>query len=115
MGFTKQGERLTFARPVLVFRTGSYPLDAPAIQEDQLAGLDLPDATMRAMAECQTEFWLFPKVDAPFTATSIYPFTSGHPLFSATFRDLFATHYHRVDETANFQRCMRDKGYTEKR
>jgi Dolichyl-phosphate-mannose-protein mannosyltransferase len=103
MGFTRVDAHLTFARPVLVFRTGSYPLDAPAIQEEQLAGLALPAATIRAMADCTTEFWLFPKVDLPFTATSIYPFTAGDPLFPDEFRQMFAAHYHRVDDTANFQ------------
>jgi hypothetical protein len=107
MGFSRIGERHGFARPVLVFRTDTYPLDAPAIQEYQMSGLDLPDATFRALENCGTEFWLFPKNGAPFSATNIYPFMSGRPLFPEAFKRTFADRYERVDDTEHFQvwRC----------
>ena len=107
MGFSRIGERHGFARPVLVFRTDAYPLDAPAIQEYQMSGLDLPDATFRALEHCGTEFWLFPKNGAPFSATNIYPFMSGRPLFPEAFKRTFADRYERVGDTEHFQvwRC----------
>jgi Dolichyl-phosphate-mannose-protein mannosyltransferase len=107
MGFSRIGELLGYVRPVLVFRTDAYPLDAPAIQEYQMSGLELPDATMRALANCGTEYWLFPKHGVPFSAMSIYPFMNRRPLFPDAFKQSFAQRYERVEDTQYFQvwRC----------
>jgi Dolichyl-phosphate-mannose-protein mannosyltransferase len=107
MGFTRGGEHLGHARPVLVFRTGAYPLDSAAIQEYQMSGLDLPEATIRALENCETEFWLFPKDRVPFSGRNVYPVMERRPLVPDTFRQTFGERYERVEDTRHFQvwRC----------
>ncbi len=68
MGYTAQDEAFALPSPILVFRDGSYLLDALAIQEYQMSGLALPDATVRAIAECHVDTWLFAKNAEPFSA-----------------------------------------------
>ena len=72
-----------------------------------MSGLELPDATMHALENCGTEYWLFPKDGVPFSATNIYPFMNGRPLFPDAFRQLFVQRYERVDDTQYYQvwRC----------
>jgi hypothetical protein len=103
MGYSSPGEHLTLARPLLVFHNNSYLLDAPAIQEFQMSGLNLPSATIHALAECAVDFWLIPKVGEPFSALNIYPSTEYRPLFSDEFRRTFANSYKRVAETTYYQ------------
>jgi hypothetical protein len=107
MGYTEVGERLTFVRPILVFRSGSYPLDGPAVQEYQMSGLTLPVATYQALEGCKTDFWFFPKGAAPFSALNIYPSMQRRLLFPDPFRETFARHYEHGEDTHYFQvwRC----------
>ena len=44
---------LSHARTELVLRTGDYLIDAPAVQEHRLSGLQIPPATMRAIDDCR--------------------------------------------------------------
>src|SRR5262249_21269673 len=61
MGYANAGERWTYVRPAIVFRTGRYPIDAPAVQEYGMSGLPMPEATIAALRGCEIEFWLIPK------------------------------------------------------
>lgn len=95
-------ERLTFSRPVEVFLTGVYLLDQPAIQEHQLQGLAIPDATIDAIADCRVWYWLIPKGEEPFTARNRYPAMRGAKLYSEEFRHTFFDTYHLAGRTSFF-------------
>jgi hypothetical protein len=101
MGYSSD-ERMTFVRPLLVFRSGMYLLDQPAIQEHQLAGFDLPPATLEAVRSCAVAYWLIPKHGEPFSAINRYPMTQGRPLFGNAFRQAFFDSYQRSESTEYF-------------
>jgi hypothetical protein len=102
MGYSDVNEALTFVRPVLVFRQGSYLLDAPAIQEYQMSGVELPAATLRAIEECQVDIWLIAKGGQPFLIRNRYPVTGYAPIFDAAFRLAFQRTYRRASSTRFF-------------
>jgi hypothetical protein len=102
MGYSDVNEALTFVRPVLVFRQGSYLLDAPAIQEYQMSGLELPGATLRAIEECRVNIWLIAKGGQPFLIRNRYPSTGYVPIFDARFRLAFLKAYRRTSSTQFF-------------
>jgi hypothetical protein len=95
MGYANAGERATFVRPLLVFRGNRYPIDAPAVQEFEMSGLDLPRATIEAMRGCEIDVWLMPKGAQPFDGPNKYPSTNLAPLFPETFKRAFADAYER--------------------
>ena len=93
---------MTFERPVLVFRNNAYLLDAPAVGEHQLAGLDIPSATLDALRQCRVNYWLIPKGDAPFTALNMYPAVFPKPVFPDEFRRVFHQTHTRAATTEYF-------------
>jgi hypothetical protein len=106
MGYSDVTEALTFVRPVLVFRQGSYLLDAPAIQEYQMSGVDLPSGTLRAIEECQVDIWLIAKGGQPFLIRNRYPVTGYAPIFDPQFRLAFLRTYRRASSTQFFDVWM---------
>jgi hypothetical protein len=102
MGYSDVNEALTFVRPVLVFREGSYLLDAPAIQEYQMSGLELPGATLRAIEDCRVNIWLIVKGGQPFLIRNRYPATGYVPIFDTRFRLAFLKTYRRTSSTQFF-------------
>ncbi len=92
-------EALSFARPVLTFRNNFYLLDQPAIREHQLAGIELPQATVDAIARCQVSYWLVPKGEAPFSGLNSYTAVLLRPLYSEDFRSAFLATHARSGET----------------
>lgn len=95
--------RWSDARVEAVFRTGDYWLDAPAVQEHRLAGLAIPEATMSALRECRTQYWLVPIGGDPFAVPSAYWPGAGPPrVFSDDFRQAFLHAYRRIGETGRF-------------
>ena len=102
MGYSDVNEALTFVRPVLVFRQGSYLLDAPAIQEYQMSGVELPAGTLRAIEDCQVDIWLIAKGGQPFVMRNRYPITGLAPIFDAPFRLAFLRTYRRTSSTQFF-------------
>ena len=102
-------EPLTMARPLLVFRSHRYLLDQPALREHQLAGIEIPAATIAAIQTCRAAYWLVPRGEEPFAARNIYPQTGFAPLYSDTFRRAFHDAYVKVSSTAYFDvwRCRR--------
>ena len=102
MGYSDVNEALTFVRPVLVFRQGAYLLDAPAIQEYQMAGVELPGTTLRAIEECQVDIWLIAKGGQPFMIQNRYPATGYAPIFDPQFRLAFLNTYRRTSATQYF-------------
>jgi hypothetical protein len=93
---------LSHARPEVVFRTGDYLIDAPAVQEHRLSGLPLPESTMRAIAECRVEVWLIPRGAAPFAVPSAYPPEALAEVFPEEFRRAFLGQYARTGEAGGF-------------
>jgi hypothetical protein len=93
---------LTYFRPLLVFQTGSYLLDAPAIQEHQLAGIEIPSATLQALGRCDVKYWLIPRAEEPFATRNLYPQTGHRPLFSDAFKTTFNRHFTLTSTTRLF-------------
>jgi hypothetical protein len=95
-------DELTFVRPELVFASGSYLIDAPAVQEHQLSGVALPQATIDAVRDCRIDIWLVPRGAAPFEGLNRYPAMARTPLFSDRFRTAFHASYVRDGATRYF-------------
>jgi hypothetical protein len=93
---------LTFYRPLLVFRSGTYLLDAPGVQEHQLAGIEVPATTLQAIARCDVTYWLIPRGEEPFATRNMYAATGFRPLFSQEFRRTFFEAYRRTASTDYF-------------
>jgi hypothetical protein len=93
---------LSHARPEIVFRTGDYLLDAPAVQEHRLSGLPLPESTIRALLECRVEFWLIPRGAEPFVVPNAYAPQGPAEVFPTEFRDAFLGRYERTGEAGRF-------------
>jgi hypothetical protein len=98
MGYGRD-DRLTLVRPVLVFRNGSYLLDAPAVQEHQLSGLEVPQSTIEAIRACAVDYWLIPQGQEPFSGLNRYTAMQLKPLFSEEFRTAFLETYLQQDRT----------------
>jgi hypothetical protein len=95
-------ESLSFERPVLVFRNSFYLIDQPAVREQQLQGLELPRATMDAIASCRVRYWLIPRGEEPFSARNGYAAVFLRPMFPEEFRNVFRATYRRVATTAYY-------------
>jgi hypothetical protein len=86
-------ESASLVRPILVFRDGAYAIDQPAVRELQLEGLEMPAATLDALAACRVAYWLIPKGEAPFGGRNGYAAVHLRPLYPDAFRARFlATH-----------------------
>jgi hypothetical protein len=92
MGYGRD-DRLTFVRPLTVFHSGSYLIDAPAVQEHQLSGIDIAPSTVQTIRACVVDYWLIPQGQAPFTGPNVYPAMLLKPLFSEDFRRAFLDTY----------------------
>ena len=105
-------EALSFERPILVFRNGSYLLDQPAIREHQLQGIEIPRATIDALVACRVKYWLIPKGERPFGTFNPYSAVLLRPLYPPEFRAAFEATYTRVSSTAYYDvwECQSGKG-----
>ena len=92
MGYTS-AERMTFARTLVVFRTGEYLLDVPAMQEYQLSGIALPPSTIAAIRTCAIRTWLLPRTGEPFRIQNDYPTTAYRQIFPPEFIEQFVARY----------------------
>ena len=102
MGYAAEDESFSYVRPVIVFRQRRYLFDAPAIQEYQLSGLALPEASVRALERCDVDAWLIAKNGAPFSLRNRYPSTAHVPLFPDVVRLTFDRAYVRSASTEYF-------------
>jgi hypothetical protein len=93
---------LTYYRPLLVFRSGTYLVDASAVQDHQLAGIEIPRATLEALSRCEVSFWLIPRGEEPFATRNMYPATGHTPLFSDRFKRTFREAYRLNTRTDYF-------------
>jgi hypothetical protein len=86
-------EAASLIRPLLVFRNNAYLIDQPAVREFQLEGLEIPAATLDAVAACRTRYWLIPKGEEPFSGRNGYAAVFLKPMYPDAFRTgFFATH-----------------------
>ena len=90
------------ARPEVVFRTRDYLLDAPAIQEHRLSGLDVPASTIHAIDQCQIDYWLLPTGADPFVVPSAYWPDGPREVFPEEFRRVFFRRYAPTGRTLYF-------------
>ncbi|HET7218053.1 MAG TPA: glycosyltransferase family 87 protein [Vicinamibacterales bacterium] len=95
-------EALSLERPLLVFRNNAYLIDQPAVREHQLAGVEVPRATIDAIGRCRVHYWLVPKGEAPFAGRNFYAAVFLKPLFPDDLRRTFLERHTRVGETAYF-------------
>ena len=92
-------EAFSLARPVLTFHSGRYLIDQPAVREHQLEGIDIPPATLDALARCRIKYWLIPKGEAPFVGRNVYAAVFFRPIFSDAFREAFHAAYDKTGST----------------
>ena len=104
-------EAFSLARPLLVFRNGDYLLDQPAIREHQLEGVELPAATLEALARCRVKYWLIPKDEPPFVGRNVYAAVFFRSIFPDTFRDAFHAAYAKTGSTEYYDvwECARPR------
>jgi hypothetical protein len=100
-------DRWTYVRPLAVFATGIYLIDAPAVQECQRSGLDVPPATIDAIRACRVEAWLLPRDNPPFAGANRYDPGKWPALFPPAFVAAFTGTYVRDGSTQYFDiwRC----------
>jgi hypothetical protein len=94
--------RWSDARVAMVFRTRDYLLDAPAIQEHRLSGLELPAATFRAVETCRADVWLIPSDGEAFAVPSAYSPLGPAEVFPEEFRKTFRNRHVLTSRTAFF-------------
>lgn len=86
-------EAASLIRPLLVFRGSTYLIDQPAVREFQLEDLEMPVATLDAIAACRIKYWLIPKGEAPFSGRNGYAAAFLRPLYPDAFRARFLATY----------------------
>jgi hypothetical protein len=91
VGYADAGP-LSYLRVLAVFRSGTYLLDTPAVQEHQRADVEIPDATVDRFRRCETPVWILPRGE-PFSAVNAYPQTGHRRLFPETLRSAFLARY----------------------
>jgi hypothetical protein len=100
--YPAHNEAYSYVRPLVVFHQRSHLFDAPAVQEYQLSGMDLPDASVGAIERCEIDIWLVARGGEPFTLRNRYPRTGHAPLFPEAVRRAFFAAYTRSDATEYF-------------
>jgi hypothetical protein len=100
MGYGRwdSGYELTFFRPALVFAGNPLTIDAVALADMQLSGVDIPRSTLEYLEQCKTQIWLIPKGEPPFVTVNVYSLMEPRvfperSLFSDEFRGIFFRHY----------------------
>ena len=99
----------SLVRPMLVFRSGAYLLDQPAVRELQLQGVGIPAATLDAVGACANEYWLIPRGEAPFSGRNGYAAVFLRPLYPDALRARFLAAYVKEASTDYYDvwRCRR--------
>ena len=108
MGYGEQlgkTNELTYFRPVLVFAGNPLTLDAPALTDMELGKLAVPQSTIAYLQSCQTQIWLIPKGEHPFTLPSLYDDADSFPrrdIFGDRLRAAFLARYQKRESSAYF-------------
>lgn len=96
---------VTKLRPVLIFARNPLTIDQAAIDDMNLSRLEIPAATLDYLKSCQTDIWLIPRGENPFTVPSFYSdWDSGKikHTFNENFRETFLGHYKAQSSTEHF-------------
>lgn len=92
---------LTSLSPQLVFAGEPETINVGAMFDMGLSGLPIPPSTVKYIQTCQTQVWLIPRGNAPFTTLNLYAqeaprrFADPH-LFSPEFRNAFYATYRKT-------------------
>lgn len=98
-------DELTYFRTVLVFAGNPLTLDAPALTDMELGKLAVPQSTIAYLQSCQTQIWLIPKGEHPFTLPSLYDDEDSFPrrdIFGDALRAAFFARYQKRESSAYF-------------
>lgn len=98
VGERNESYRQTFQRTRLVFNGHPYTLDAAIIIDTTVWGKLLPPGTIEMIRRCQTEIWLIPANEDPFTWTGFY----GNDVYGQPFRDAFNASFSITEEREFF-------------
>jgi len=99
--------KLTFFRPLLVFAGNPLTIDAVALGDMQLSGVEMPQSTLEYLRACRTQIWLIPKGDPPFAMVNIYSLIDprafpARQLFGDDFRRIFFQQFHKQGSSQHF-------------
>jgi hypothetical protein len=97
-----QTEAMSFSRPLLVFQSGLYLVDQPAVREHQLAGVAIPASSAHELDACRVRYWLVPRGELPFGGRNAYTAVQGRPLYSPEFVESFRRNYSQSGTTTYF-------------
>ncbi|HEX3681893.1 MAG TPA: glycosyltransferase family 39 protein [Bryobacteraceae bacterium] len=98
---------VTDFRPVLIFAGNPLTVDEMALDDMQMSGLAIPDATLAYVRACKTEIWLIPRDEAPFQIVNVYSredprLFPNWRVFDEHFRRIFLQHYRKTASTKYF-------------
>lgn len=97
----------TFARDQLAFAGYPYLVDASAIMDFQLSGIEIPAATISSLLADHSAVWLIPAGQEPFTLLSWYFRNTGGMTFDASFRQAFGEYFSKQDSTESYDIYLR--------
>jgi hypothetical protein len=114
MGYGEREDSVTFFRPPLVFADDHLTVDDQALNDMQLADIQIPEATVDELVACTTEQWLIPKGEEPFALVNHYNVLApelfpARPLFTPAFREAFTRVYRRGGSTEFFDLWVCDR------
>lgn len=97
-GHMEKGYRNTMYKPLLIFAGHPYQVDFGIMMETSHLGIPLPQALIRNIETCQTDIWLTPKDEPPFTMLGYY----GNRSVDISFLEAFLANYKKTDSTEFF-------------
>jgi hypothetical protein len=87
--------RLSWYRPLLVFKQGTYLLDGASLMDLQPRGLAVTPKTLEQIRSCEWPIWLFPAGSEPLTLHHLAP--PNPPIFDEQTRAEFTKRYRFVE------------------
>lgn len=102
IGYGERNDEANLFRTLLVLDGHPYTVDRFAIEDHQLAGVEIPEATVRYLEACETRIWLIPSGQRPFLEPNLYPQLQRPPLFPEPFRNAFSRRYQKVERGGVF-------------
>jgi hypothetical protein len=78
-----------------------YTFSASAVKDLQLSGVAMAPATLQFLERCETQVWLIPKGDRPFTPGNNY-YDGYHAAFDGAFQSAFLSHYRKTASLDKF-------------
>jgi len=101
---------VTFLRTELAYAGQPYLIDAAALMDIQASGVEIPEATIDTMLADDSDIWLIPAGEEPFTLVSWYYRFTGGLLFDNRFRLAFGSNFYKESSTQYFDLYVRKTG-----